>query len=261
MPAVEEEYSSLQRAYAAAIAEYDDITAKLVEAKRGQTLELEFAKTGFQNIEVTGIYEAEETFVGSYVFSTIEFDRHFTADLEVFSMANVAPGVATAEARSALEAVEVRYPNVQILNQAEFRAETESNIDQLLAIVTAMLALALLIALLGITNTLALSVFERTREIGLLRAVGMTRRQVRIMIRFEALIVSIFGAVLGISIGVVFGWLVVQATGDLGITDFALPVSTLILVFVFAGVAGVLAAGFPARKAAKLNVLNAISYE
>jgi len=227
----------------------------------GQILPLEFAKSGFQDIEVTAIYEAEETFVGSYVFSTIEFDRNFTADLEVFSMANLADGVDVATGRAALDGIETTYPNIQVLDQAGFRAETEANIDQLLAIVTAMLALALIIALLGITNTLALSVFERTREIGLLRAVGMTRRQVRSMIRFEALIVSIFGAVLGIGVGLVFGWLVVQATGDIGITDFALPTGTLIFVFLLSGLLGVLAAGFPARKAAKLNVLDAIAYE
>jgi putative ABC transport system permease protein len=161
----------------------------------GDIVQVEFAKTGFQPVEVTAIYEAEESFVGAYVMSTAEFDQQFTSELEVFSMANAAEGVAVDQARQALASVETTYPNVDILNQAEFRQTTEDNINQLLGIITAMLLLALLIALLGITNTLALSVFERTREIGLLRAVGMTRRQVRAMIRYEAIIVSIFGAV------------------------------------------------------------------
>jgi putative ABC transport system permease protein len=227
----------------------------------GDIVEVEFAKTGFQPVEVTAIYEAEESFVGAYVMSTAEFDQQFTSELEVFSMANAADGVGVDQARQAMASVETTYPNVDILNQAEFRQTTEDNINQLLGVITAMLLLALLIALLGITNTLALSVFERTREIGLLRAVGMTRRQVRAMIRYEAIIVSIFGAVLGITIGLLFGWLVVQATGDIGITDFAIPFGTLIIVFVLAGVAGIIAAIAPARKAARLNVLEAISYE
>ncbi|MFO1537179.1 MAG: ABC transporter permease [Actinomycetota bacterium] len=120
--------------------------------------------------------------------------------------------------------------------------------------------LAVVIALVGIVNTLALSVYERTREIGLLRAVGMTRRQLRRMVRGEALIVSAFGALLGLVIGVVFGFLIVQSVSSEGIT-FALPVVQLVVFVVLAVLAGLVAGIPPARRAGRLDVLQAITSE
>jgi putative ABC transport system permease protein len=153
------------------------------------------------------------------------------------------------------------FGNVEVEDQAEFRKSQEQVIDQLLGLVTALLLLAIVIALVGIVNTLALSIFERTREIGLLRAVGMTRRQVRGMIRWEAVIIAVFGALLGIVIGIFFGWALVQALQDEGITAFAIPVSQLVIYLILAGLAGVLAAVWPARRAAKLDVLRAVTVE
>jgi putative ABC transport system permease protein len=127
--------------------------------------------------------------------------------------------------------------------------------------VTALLAMAILIALFGIVNTLGLSIFERTRELGLLRAIGMGRRQVRGMIRSESVIIAVIGAVLGIAIGVFFGWALQQALEPEGITELAIPVGQLVVYLVFAGLAGVLAAVWPARRAARLDVLRAIAYE
>jgi putative ABC transport system permease protein len=123
-----------------------------------------------------------------------------------------------------------------------------------------MLLLSVLIALLGITNTLSLSIIERTREIGLLRAVGMSRKQVRRMIRWESVIISVFGAVLGIVLGIIFGWAVVRALSDQGLL-FVLPIGQLIGALFAAGVAGVVAAILPAWRASRLNVLEAIAYE
>ena len=131
----------------------------------------------------------------------------------------------------------------------------------MLAIVNGLLLLAILIALIGITNTLALSVFERTREIGLLRAVGMVRRQTRSMIRWEAAVVATFGALLGVAVGVLFGWAVVNALPDAIVSQLDVPWGTLVLYVVIAGVAGLVAAFFPAIRASRLNVLDAISYE
>jgi putative ABC transport system permease protein len=131
----------------------------------------------------------------------------------------------------------------------------------LLGLITALLALALVIALLGITNTLALSVFERTRELGLLRAVGMSRRQARSMIRWESVIIAVIGAVLGLLVGGFFGWALVTSLADEGISEFALPAGQLIAFVVAAAVAGIIAAIPPARRAARLNVLEAIATE
>jgi putative ABC transport system permease protein len=117
------------------------------------------------------------------------------------------------------------------------------------------------IALFGIVNTLGLSIFERIRELGLLRAVGATRRQVRAMIRWEAVIIAVLGAVLGLAVGVFFGWTIVRALRSVGITEFALPGGQLVIFVVFAALAGVLAAVLPGRRAAKVDVLRAITTE
>ena len=117
------------------------------------------------------------------------------------------------------------------------------------------------IALIGIVNTLALSIFERTRELGLLRAVGMVRRQLKRMIRWESVIITVLGAVLGLAVGTFFGWAAVSAMGDIGVDRLSLPALRLIMFVVVAGLAGVVAAIFPARRAARLDVLRAIAHE
>ncbi len=130
----------------------------------------------------------------------------------------------------------------------------------MLAVVNVMVALAVVIALIGIANTLALSVFERTRELGLVRAVGMTKRQLRRMVRFEAALVATFGAVLGVSIGALFGWGVVRALPASFASTLTIPAPAIAMLVLVAAVAGVLAAVLPARRAGRLNVLDAISH-
>jgi len=172
-----------------------------------------------------------------------------------------AEGVPLPEVADSIRAAVAEFPNVQVQDQAAFREQQAGFIDQLLALVTALLLMAIVIALFGIVNTLGLSIYERTRELGLLRAVGMSRRQVKRMIRWESVIIAVFGAVVGIAIGVLFGWALQQALRNQGVTEFVLPVGQLVVYLVLAGLAGVLAAIWPARRAAKLDVLEAISYE
>jgi putative ABC transport system permease protein len=117
------------------------------------------------------------------------------------------------------------------------------------------------IAGVGIINTLGLSIYERTRELGLLRAVGMSRRQVSRMVRWEAILIAVFGAVLGLAIGIAFGWALQQALKSEGVSEFTIPVGQLVAYVVVAALIGVVAAIWPARRAAKLNVLQAIAYE
>ena len=166
-----------------------------------------------------------------------------------------------AQARDAADRVAKQFPNVKMEDQVQFRASQAAQVDQLLGLITALLGLAIWIAVIGIVNTLALSIYERTREIGLLRAVGMIRRQVKSMIRWESVIIAVFGALLGTAVGVFFGWAMVQALSDQGITELAIPGVQLVIYVVLAGLIGVLAAMRPARRAAKLDVLSAISYE
>lgn len=165
------------------------------------------------------------------------------------------------EGRAAVEAVAVDYPAVTVQTKAETPSEIEQQIDQLLALFSGLLFLATIIAVLRIANTLALSVIERTREIGLLRAVGMTRRQVRRMVRWEAVIIAVFGAAMGMGIGIALDWAVVASLADEGLGAFAVPWDQLVLMVVLAGIAGIIASLWPSYTAARLNILEAIAYE
>ncbi|HEX6311933.1 MAG TPA: FtsX-like permease family protein [Acidimicrobiia bacterium] len=173
----------------------------------------------------------------------------------------LASGVTPDEGRAALEQVTEPYPQAEVQDSTEFKESFSAMVNQILGLVYVLLFLAVLIALIGIANTLALSVYERTRELGLLRAVGMTRRQLRSSVRWEAVIIAILGTLIGLAIGVFFGWAVIRALRDEGFEKFAPSAGQLVTIVIAAGLAGVVAALFPARRAAKLNVLEAITTE
>ena len=156
--------------------------------------------------------------------------------------------------------MEADFPTVQVQSNAEFKEEFEGQIDQLLALLYALLAISLIISLFGIVNALVLSIYERTREIGMLRAIGTTRRQMRAIVRYESIITAVIGGVLGIVIGILFAWVLTRGLEDQGI-EFTLPVGTLVIFLVLAIVAGVLAAVLPARRAARLKPLDALHFE
>ena len=196
-----------------------------------------------------------------YTLSLATFDAHYTGQLDQFVFVKLAPGASPAEGRKAIDGVLKAYPNAKLQDSTEFKAATASQINQLLGLIYVMLALAVVIALIGIANTLALSIYERTRELGLLRAVGMSRRQLRSTVRWESVIIALLGTLLGLAIGLFFGWAVVQALKDQGFTKFAPPGAQLLLVVIIGGFAGVVAAIGPARRAAKLDVLKAVSQE
>jgi putative ABC transport system permease protein len=177
------------------------------------------------------------------------------------AFARLAEGVTLEDGQAAADAALSEFPNVDVNTKSDHIAEAEAQVDQLVALFTGLLGLALVIALLGIANTLALSIVERTREIGLLRAVGMTRRHVRKMVRREAMIIAVFGALLGVLIGSAIGFGVVTSLADDGLGSFALPAGQLLVWLVVAAAAGLVASLGPARKAARLDVLKAISHE
>ncbi len=153
------------------------------------------------------------------------------------------------------------YPNVKVQTRAQFEQTQSQQVNKLLGLVYALLGLAVIIALIGIVNTLMLSVFERTHEIGLLRAVGMKRRQIRAMIRSESVILAVFGAIIGIVIGTGLGVALVDSLRSQGITDTVVPFSSLVVFLILSALLGLVAASWPARRAARLDVLSAIAAE
>ncbi len=228
--------------------------------KQGDTITLEFPSTGERQFVVGAIY-GENRLVGDWVVSIGTYEQNYTEQLDSFVLVKGAAGVSPAGLQRAVEAKVGDFPNIEVQDQAAFREKQAGFIDQILGLVTALLLLAVIIALFGIVNTLSLSIFERTREIGLLRAVGMSRRQLRTMIRWESVIIAVFGALLGLALGVFFGFALQQALRQEGLSELEIPGAQLLVYVVLAGFAGVLAAVMPARKAARLNVLEAISYE
>ncbi len=233
--------------------------AETLGVQVGDTLGITFARTGLVQLPVVAIWEGQGI-QASVLLSLETFEANFVEQLDAQVLIALADGVTIEQGREAVESVTSSFPNVQIQDQADFKQQTESQINLILSLIFVMLLLSVLIALLGITNTLSLSIIERTREIGLLRAVGMSRKQVRRMIRWESVIISVFGAVLGVGLGILFGWAVVRALSDQGLM-FVLPAGQLIGALFAAGVAGVMAAILPAWRASSLNVLEAIAYE
>ncbi len=221
---------------------------------------MQFAQTGTQRFTLAAIFTevdvAQQYFIGLAAFDANVAD-HFDSKVYV----TLADGVSADQGRKAITTVTDGYPQADVQDRAEYKAAQTSQIDMMLNLIYALLALAVFIALLGIANTLALSIFERTRELGLLRAVGMTRRQLRTTVRYESVIIALLGTTLGMGIGVVFGWSMVKALDGKGLGTFALPVGQLLVVALIAAVAGVGAAVLPARRAAKLDVLGAIVSE
>ncbi|HEU5082547.1 MAG TPA: FtsX-like permease family protein [Acidimicrobiales bacterium] len=226
----------------------------------GDQVTVAFSATGEQTFTVVGIH-ADATFAGNYVISNEAWDANFTDVVDGVIMARAAEGVTPEAARAAVEEATAEFPQADIEDRQEFLDSQQAQVDQILVTVNVLLLLAVVIAVLGIANTLALSVFERTRELGLLRAVGMSRRQARRMVRWEAAIVSLFGAVLGVAVGVVFGYAATEAMPDSFLDRLAIPTGSLVGLLVLAVVAGLLAAIFPARRAARLDVLRAITTE
>ena len=209
-------------------------------------------------LKVQGIYEKDEL-AGPYTISD-ELFRTSGADQLYFAVfGKAAPGVSQSKLLSAVKTVTKDYPTGKLLDRSSYIKEQAKQLDQFVNLVYGLLALAVVIAIFGIANTLSLSVYERTRELGLLRAVGGFRSQVRSTVRWESVITALLGTAQGIVIGVLLGYAVIVSLRSEGALRFSLPVTTLIAVVVLAIAAGVIAAIRPARRAAKLNILQALA--
>ena len=218
--------------------------------------------SGEVRLEVAGIYTADNPVLFFPFTTTIDtLEKAGFQRADNYLLINVAESADTAAVQAEIERQTADLPTVTVKDQAGYAEEQRAPIDQLLLLIYALLGLALVIAVLGIVNTLALSVIERTREVGLLRAIGLARPQLRMMIRLEAIVIAVRGAVLGVGMGIVFGLALMTSLADDGLEVVVVPGGQLALYVVAAGLVGVLAAVFPARRAARLDVLQAISTE
>jgi putative ABC transport system permease protein len=228
--------------------------------KIGDRIHVQFVETGDHTFIVGAIFHTANL-TTDYLMSTAAFDANVPNSLDSLIFVKFKSGVPIDQARAAVEAAAKPYANAKVQDQSELKATFEARIQQIFAMVLVLLALSIGIALLGIANTLRLSVYERTRELGLLRAVGMTRAQVRSSLRWESMIIALFGTVGGLVLGLFFGWAAVQGISKSTDITFVPPVGLLITIAILGALAGVLAAIRPARKAAKLDVLQAIATE
>jgi len=224
----------------------------------GEHVRVRFPETGEQRLTVAAIFGGKQA-GASYLIGLPAHDANFTERLDGMVLVKRADGVSLGAARAALERVTADYPTARVQDRAEYKQAQSAELNKDLGLLYVLLGLAVLIALLGIANTLALSVFERTRELGLLRAIGMARRQVRAMVRWESVIIALFGTCLGLLIGLFFSWAMVRGVADQ--VALTVPAGQLAVGALVAAVAGVVAAILPARRAARLDVLAAISTE
>ncbi|GLW73388.1 ABC transporter substrate-binding protein [Kitasatospora phosalacinea] len=223
----------------------------------GSTVQLRFTDTTAA-FTVRALY-AGGGVAGDYLISRQAWEPHRVQDADTLVAVALRPGVTVEQGRAAIGQLAAAYGNPQVQTRAEYAESSASGVDMMLSVVYALLALAVLIALLGIANTLTLAVHERTRELGLLRAVGQSRAQLRAMVRWESVLVAAFGTAGGLVLGALLGWALTRASDGAGTGSFALPAGRLAVIALVGLAAGALAGLRPAARAAKLDVLRAVA--
>jgi putative ABC transport system permease protein len=209
---------------------------------------------------VVGIYKRSQ-FVQNWSIRYDTFARDWQSTSDEADLVNAAPGQNLGRLKQRIHRVlQAQYPSADVYSQQDLKNQQTQNVNQLLALIYVLLAMSVIVSLFGIINTLVLSVYERTREIGMLRAIGTTRRQVRWIIRWESVITSVIGAILGLLVGIILAVLITTGLQSQGI-EYTIPIGQLLIWVVFAIFFGIVAAAFPARRAARLDVLQAIAYE
>ena len=227
----------------------------------GQTVMIRTAESTSLQAEVKGIYKPPPFYplLGDASISIASFDELVERPRNQYTFVNVAGGPNEAS-RAELEEATAGFPDARVQTRQEWVDKEDAEFDDFLAMLYVLLALSVIISIFGMVNTLVLSVFERTRELGMLRAVGMTRRQTRRMIRHESVITALIGAALGLPLGIFLAVLVTRALSEFDLR-FSIPTGQIFVLIVLAVVVGLLAAITPARRAAKLNPLEALHYE
>jgi len=223
----------------------------------GKTVTVVLPDGTSHTLTVAGLYEQNQ--FGDYLVSKALTANSTTAQFDIGVYIKTKDGFSSAASRAALQKAVDKYGQGNLLNKQEYIDKNSGNVNQLLGLIYGLLFLSIIISIVGIIITLLLSVFERQRELGLLRAVGMTRSQVRTTVRWESIITSLLGAALGIGLGIGLGWVIVFALRDQGLTTFQLPIGSTIVIVILSFFVGVLAAVYPAWRATKVDILSALN--
>ncbi|MDP9846113.1 ABC transporter permease [Streptosporangium lutulentum] len=234
-----------------------DYVAERLGVKVGDRIPVRTTKAGTVELTIVGTFESGEANLTDVTVPAEEFDRYFGPVADSWVMIDAKEGVSPEQARKAVDAAAQPYPTAKVASSTELRGAFDEQLDTMLTLITGLLGLAVLISLLGIANTLSLSVHERTRESALLRALGLTRPQLRRMLSVEALILGLIGALVGVVLGVVFGWAAGRTLDD--DVAFQLPVLQILAFVALSGLAGLLAAVLPARRAARASIVGSLA--
>jgi putative ABC transport system permease protein len=237
----------------------EEQTASSLGVGKGDAVPITTVEGKKATLEVMGVYR-DPMMLNGITVGSAGYDALFPKPQTFMVVAKAGAGSDLGQTQKAVEAALADTPTAGVKTTAEYKKTTVDLVNQILTLVYGLLALSVIISLFGIVNTLVLAVFERTREIGLTRAIGMSRRQVRATVRYESVITSIIGAAMGIVVGIVFAWVVTTKFAGQGIT-FAVPAGQLVAFVIVAVIVGVIAAILPARRAAKIDILEAIHYE
>lgn len=233
-----------------------DHAAKQFGLRVGGTVAVRTAKAGTVTLRVVAVLD-DGSSLPTLTVAEQPFEEYFGQVPDALVMVNIKDGVPAAQARKVVDAAAAAYPMVQVTSATEVRGQFDDTLDMMLMIITGLLGLAILISLLGIANTLSLSVHERTRESALLRALGLTRPQLRRMLSVEALVLGLIGALVGVVLGGAFGWAAMRAMIEGA--GFVVPVGQIALFVALSGLAGVLAAVLPARRAARASIVGSLA--
>ena len=232
-------------------------TAKKKNIAIGSVLQTTFGDGSTRPLKVAGFFVNDE--IGNYIANSALVDGSAIIMFDIGVYIKTKNSVSNAEAFAALDKAVKKYGQGELLTKQEYINKQSGQVNQLLGLIYGLLMLSVIISIVGIIITLLLSVFERQRELALLRAVGMTRSQVRTTVRWESVITSLLGAVLGIILGIGLGWVIVFALKDQGLTSFKLPVGPTIVIMIMSFIVGLLAAIYPAWRATRVNILDALN--
>jgi putative ABC transport system permease protein len=238
----------------------EDATFRDRHLRVGQRLRLTSQEGRHATVTIAGVYRDPQLLMGLIVSNHLVQSLSADPAGSQVILVKAAPGTSPTMLERGVKRSLAGFPDARVQSNAEYERQVEDQVDQLVYLLYGLLAMSVVISLFGIVNTLVLTIYERTREIGMLRAIGTTRPQMRRMIRYESVLTSVIGGLLGVVVGLVFGWIVTRGLQSEGIS-FAVPWWQLFVVLIVATAVGVVAAIWPAVRAARLDVLEALQYE